>query len=76
MREKIEEYLSTYGATLREKRKRIELSQLQVAHLLNVSQAIISHIETGHMLPPIELEEALIELYASEGKRNEQTFLL
>ena len=63
MREGIEKYLEAYGLAFREKRLRLKLTQLDVARKLNISQAIISHIETGHMLPTIDLEEALNELY-------------
>lgn len=73
MREIIERYLSEQGARFREKRLQANYTQLEVAHLLNISQAIISHIETGHFLPPENLEESLIKIY--EGRTNEQTSL-
>ena len=73
MREIVEKYLSNYGARLRQMRLRANYTQLEVAHLLNISQAIISHIETGHFLPPEDLEESLTEIY--EGRTNEQTSL-
>jgi transcriptional regulator with XRE-family HTH domain len=74
MREIIEKYLSDQGARLRQMRLQANYTQLEVAHLLNISQAIISHIETGHFLPPENLEESLIKIY--EGRTNEQTLLL
>lgn len=64
MRESVEEYLKSYGRSLREQRLRSKLTQLKVARSLGISQAIISHIETGRMLPPIEIEEELFKLYA------------
>lgn len=73
MRDSVERYLSEQGARFREKRLQANLTQLEVAHLLNISQAIISHIETGHFLPPENLEESLIKIY--EGRTNEQTSL-
>ena len=63
MRGTAEEYLTQYGANFREKRLQSELTQREVAKFLNISQAIISHIETGKMLPPIEIEDALNEIY-------------
>ena len=64
MREQVEIYLKAYGAMFQEKREQCKLTQLEVAHQLGISQAIIGHIETGHMLPNIEIEEALHQLYA------------
>lgn len=69
MREIIEKYLSDQGARLRQMRLQANYTQLEVAHLLNISQAIISHIETGHFPPPEDLEESLTEIY--EGRTNE-----
>lgn len=60
---RVREFLSQYGAKLREKRKQIKFTQLQVAEIIGCSQAIISHIECGYMLPPPHIEKALIELY-------------
>lgn len=62
-RHHVEEYLKQYGMAFRDKRLRLEMTQLQVARSLNISQAIISHIETGRMLPPKEIEEALHDLF-------------
>lgn len=63
MREQVAIYLKSYGLMFREKRERCKLTQRNVANQLGVSQAIISHIATGRMLPPIELEEALEQIY-------------
>lgn len=62
MRASVEAYLEQYGLSFLEKRLRADITQLQLARLLNISQAIISHIETGHMLPPKEIEDALLEI--------------
>lgn len=63
MRTEVEKYLLQYGERFREERVRSKMTQLEVARLLNISQAIISHIETGKMLPPKDIEDALIEIY-------------
>ena len=63
MRDSIEEYLKSYGRSFREKRLAAKMTQLGVARRLNISQAIISHIETGRMLPPLDIEEALTKIY-------------
>ena len=63
MRDSVEEYLKSYGRSFREKRLTAKMTQLGVARRLNISQAIISHIETGRMLPPLDIEEALIKIY-------------
>jgi transcriptional regulator with XRE-family HTH domain len=65
MRSAVEGFLMTYGADFREKRLLAEMTQLEVARHLGISQAIISHIETGRMLPPVELEEQLHALYSN-----------
>ena len=63
MRDRVEEFLKQYGMAFRDKRLSLGMTQLQVARWLNISQAIISHIETGRMLPPVEIEEALHDLF-------------
>lgn len=63
MREMVEEYLRRYGEHLREQRRLRNLTQIEVAKLLHISQAVVSHIETGQMLPPKTIENALIKLY-------------
>lgn len=75
MRDSVERYLSEQGARFREKRLQANLTQLEVAHLLNILQAIISHIETGRFLPSKDLEEDLLEIY-EKRRTNEQTLLL
>jgi ribosome-binding protein aMBF1 (putative translation factor) len=63
MREMVEEYLRRYGEHLREQRQRCGLTQIKVAQSLHISQAVVSHIETGQMLPPKIIEDAMIKLY-------------
>lgn len=63
MMEWTRKFLKVYGQRLQNKRKEAELTQSQVARLVKVSQAIISHIENGLYLPPVELEEAILKLY-------------
>lgn len=63
MRESVEEFLKEYGKQFRCKRLRANMSLLQVARRLNISQAIISHIETGRMLPPKWLEDDLLDVF-------------
>jgi predicted transcriptional regulator len=66
-------FLAEYGEVMRSKRHKAKLPQIQVAHFIGVSQAIISHIECGLMLPPKEIENAIIEIY--EEAENEKTHL-
>jgi transcriptional regulator with XRE-family HTH domain len=63
----VREWLSKYGNELRQKRKKANLYQLQVAQIIGCSQAIISHIECGYMLPPVNIETALLDLYEEIG---------
>jgi transcriptional regulator with XRE-family HTH domain len=56
-------FLYAYGKNFREMREKAKLTQLQVADAVRCSQAIISHIECGYMLPPPYIEEALIKFY-------------
>ena len=56
-------YLKEYGKRLRAKRGKLKLTQLEVAHIIGCSQAVISFIECGYMLPPAEMESELLELY-------------
>ena len=60
------QYLKVYGKQLRAKRKKLSLTQLEVAHIIGCSQAVISFIECGYMLPPAEIESELLELYEEE----------
>lgn len=73
MREKVEAFLIEYGECFRRMRYDAKLSEKQVARMLGISQAIISHIETGKMLPPIELEDDLYRIYDVIGKYKEVT---
>ena len=63
----VREWLSNYGNEFRRKREKAKLTQLEVAWTLGCSQAIISHIECGYMLPPEKIETALLDLYESIG---------
>ena len=63
----VREWLSNYGNELRQKRKKANLSQLEVAQIIGCSQAIISHIECGYMLPPVNIEALLLNLYEEIG---------
>jgi transcriptional regulator with XRE-family HTH domain len=76
MRSAVEGFLMTYGADFREKRLLAEMTQLEVARHLGISQAIISHIETGRMLPPRRIRGAIthsiLELqYQSDARGGE-----
>ena len=59
----IRAYLRKYGNELRTKSEIAKVSQIEVAKKLACSQAIISHLETGHFLPSEKFESKLIELY-------------
>lgn len=63
----VREWLSNYGNELRRKREKANMTQLEVARTIGCSQAIISHIECGYMLPPEKIETALLDLYESVG---------
>lgn len=56
-------FLKTYGKHFRDLRLANNLTQVEVAEMVECSQAIISHIENGLMLPPTKIELALIEIY-------------
>ena len=56
-------FLSKYGEAMRAKRKNAMLTQVEASACIGCSQAIISHIECGLMLPPKEIEDALIVVY-------------
>ena len=56
-------FLYAYGKNFKEMREKTKLTQLQVANFIGCSQAIISHIECGFMLPPPYIEEALNKFY-------------
>lgn len=59
----VREYLQDYGQEFKDLRIQAKLTQLKVAKCLGCSQAIISHIECGYMLPPEQLEMELHNLY-------------
>ena len=59
----VREHLKEYGRKFRNMRHKAKLSQLTAARMIGCSQAIISHIECGYMLPPTRIECALFELY-------------
>lgn len=50
--------LISYGIDVMQARKNIGLTQLELPRLVPCSQAIISHIECGYMLPPPHIESA------------------
>ena len=65
-------FLHQYGFNLRAIRENLGLSQLEVAETIGCSQAIISHIECGYMLPPQHIEDALISIYfMQDGDQND-----
>ena len=59
MKDDCRKWLKNYGDLLRKARKELGMSQLELARKLGCSQAIISFIECGYMLPPLDLEEGL-----------------
>lgn len=63
MEESIRSFLKGYGNHMRELRLACELKQKQVAKKVGCSQAIISHIECGLLLPDTELEQRLLNVY-------------
>lgn len=69
----VRSYLISYGKNMRKLRKKAGFSQLDVAGILLCSQAIISHIECGYMLPPPHIHSGLIELYSGGGLHEYQT---
>ena len=73
MREKVETFLIEYGENFRRMRHDAKLSEKLVARMLGISQSIISHIETGKMLPSEELEAELYRIYEVMGKYKEVT---
>lgn len=58
----VREFLIDYGNEVKTARENISLTQLELAHLVLCSQAIISHIECGYMLPPPHIENAINEI--------------
>ena len=58
----IRNFLVSYGDKVRRARIKLELTQLKLARLIGCSQAIISHIECGYMLPPPHIKKAISEI--------------
>lgn len=61
-RKDVRSFLKEYGEHFRHLRLKAGLGQLKVANHIGCSQAIISHIECGYMLPPQDIEDRLILL--------------
>lgn len=55
----IRSFLISYGNSVRNARLKANMTQLQLARLIPCSQAIISHIEQGYMLPPPHILKAI-----------------
>ena len=68
--------LRGYGAHMRRLRLGAQLSQLQAAHIVGVSQAIISHIECGYFIPPNSLKaiywHCIKQAHINKTKRKER----
>ena len=62
MEQSIRTFLSAYGDRVRTARQNADMTQLELARLIPCSQAIISHIEQGYMLPPPHIYIALQEI--------------
>lgn len=62
-KQEVRAFLKDYGLRLRNERINAKMTQLQVARIIGCSQAIISHIECGYMLPPPKIETALFDIY-------------
>lgn len=68
-------YLKKYGNDFKTMRLKANISQLEVAQEIECSQAVISHIECGYMLPPLHIEKAMLELYKKKGViKNEKIY--
>ena len=52
MKDEVRAFLKEYGDNFKKLRYRANLRQVDVAAQIRCSQAIISHIECGYMLPP------------------------
>ena len=63
MKDEVRAFLKEYGDNFKKLRYMANLRQVDVAAQIRCSQAIISHIECGYMLPPHHIEEALLQLY-------------
>jgi transcriptional regulator with XRE-family HTH domain len=58
----VRNFLEVYGQKIKALRVKAKLTQLEVAKICECSQAIISHIECGYMLPPPHIEKSLFAL--------------
>lgn len=58
----IRKFLISYGDSVRTARLKANMTQLKLARLIPCSQAIISHIEQGYMLPPPYISKAICEI--------------
>lgn len=67
-KQEVRNFLEEYGQKVKVLRKKANLSQLEVAKIVECSQAIISHIECGYMLPPPHIEKAIFELLGKEDE--------
>lgn len=48
---------------LQEQRKKVNLTQLEVASILDVSKSVIAHYESGERTPSVEMLMSLASLY-------------
>lgn len=77
---KIRVFLEANGLHFREMRLKAKITQLKAAKMVGISQAIISHLECGYMLPPPHIIDSLQSIYCSqieakkEGTKNEKIF--
>ena len=55
-------YLISYGESVRTARNKAKLTQIALSRLIPCSQAIISHIEQGYMLPPPHILKSIHEI--------------
>ena len=60
-------YLIAYGDSVRTARNKAKLSQAKLSRLIPCSQAIISHIEQGYMLPPPYFKSTTRDIRSVKG---------
>lgn len=58
----IRDFLISYGNSVRNARIKANMTQVELSQLIPCSQAIISHIEQGYMLPPPHILKAIHEI--------------